>query len=163
MDGANVEMCEEMGAENMFIFGMNVDEVEALHQRGYNAWDYYNRIPELKQAIDQISDGTFSKGNADTFKDIVNVLLNHDRFLVFADFESYMECQDRVNKAYSNPEEWTKMAILNIASSGKFSSDRTISEYARDLWGVEPSWDKLPEPNEPRADSTAVKSAGSSK
>jgi starch phosphorylase len=149
MDGANVEMCEEMGAENMFIFGMNVEEVEAVHRQGYNAWDYYNRIPELKQAIDQISNGHFSPDSPDQFKDLVNVLLNHDRFLVFADYESYIKCQDKVNEAYSDPDKWTKMCIQNVASSGKFSSDRTIAEYARDLWGIEPSWDKLPEPSEP--------------
>ena len=100
MDGANVEMCEEMSEENMFIFGMNVEEVEEMHRRGYNAWDYYNKIPELKQAIDQISSGFFSPGNPDEFKDLVNVFLNHDRFLVFADYESYMKCQDKVNEVY---------------------------------------------------------------
>ncbi|KAI1295494.1 Glycogen phosphorylase [Halotydeus destructor] len=151
MDGANVEMCEEMGRENMFIFGMSVEEVEALQRKGYNAWDYYNRLPELKQVIDQISGGFFSPQNPDTFKDLVNVLLNHDRFLVFADFEAYIACQDKVNEVYANPEEWTRMCIMNIASGGKFSSDRTISEYAREIWGIEPTYEKLPAPHEPRA------------
>ena len=101
MDGANVEMCEEMGKENMFIFGMTVDEVEELQKRGYNAWDYYNKIPELKQVIDQISSGFFSSGNSDVFKDVINVLMNHDRFFALADYEAYIKCQDEVNEVYS--------------------------------------------------------------
>jgi len=150
MDGANVEMCEEMGRENMFVFGMVEDEVEALRQSGYNAWDYYNKLPELKQVIDQISSGFFSSGDPDVFKDVINVLMNHDRFFALADYEAYIKCQDEVNAVYSNPAEWAKMCLMNIASGGKFSSDRTIAEYATDLWGVKPNWDKLPEPHEPR-------------
>ncbi|KAG0414215.1 hypothetical protein HPB47_008643 [Ixodes persulcatus] len=152
LDGANVEMQEEMGPENIFIFGMNEDEVNALAKSGYNAWDYYNRLPEVKQAIDQINGGMFSPHNPGMFHDLTNVLLNHDRFLLLADFESYIKCQDRVSKMYTNQEEWTKMALLNIASSGKFSSDRTITEYAREIWGVEPSWEKMPAPHEVKGD-----------
>ncbi|CAG0889279.1 unnamed protein product [Darwinula stevensoni] len=148
LDGANVEMMEEMGRENIFIFGMTVDEVEDLKRRGYNAWDYYNRNPELKQCIDQIQGGFFSPGNPDEFKDIANMLMHHDRFLLFADFDSYIKCQEAVSALYLNQAEWTSKAIMNIASSGKFSSDRTISEYARQIWGVEPCWDKLPDPSE---------------
>lgn len=101
MDGANVEMCEEMGRENMFVFGMLEDDVEALRQAGYNAWDYYNRLPELKQVIDQISSGFFSSGNPDVFKDVINVLMNHDRFFTLADYEAYIKCQEDVNAVYS--------------------------------------------------------------
>lgn len=150
LDGANVEMLEEVGPENIFIFGMKVDDVEELKRKGYNAWDYYNRIPELKQCIDQIQNGFFSPQDANLYKDVVNVLLNHDRFYLLADYEAYIKCQDLVSKIYTNPTEWTKLAIRNIAASGKFSSDRTISEYAREIWGVEPTWDKLPAPHEPR-------------
>ncbi|GIY43625.1 glycogen phosphorylase [Caerostris darwini] len=150
LDGANIEMKEEMGAENIFIFGMNVDEVEDLKRKGYNAWDYYNSNSELKQAIDQISGGYFSPNNPDCFKDLTNILLNHDRFYLFADYDAYIKCQERVSDMFTNTEEWTKMAIMNIASSGKFSSDRTIAEYAREIWGVEPSWEKLPAPHEAR-------------
>ncbi|KAM7288534.1 glycogen phosphorylase isoform X2 [Ixodes scapularis] len=152
LDGANVEMREEMGPENIFIFGMNEDEVNALAKSGYNAWDYYNRLPEAKQAIDQINSGMFSPHNPGLFHDLTNVLLNHDRFFLLADYESYIKCQDRVSNMYTNQEEWTKMALLNIASSGKFSSDRTIAEYAREIWGVEPSWEKLPPPHEVKGD-----------
>ncbi|XP_033303040.1 glycogen phosphorylase isoform X1 [Bombus vosnesenskii] len=150
LDGANVEMAEEMGTDNIFIFGMTVDEVEELKKRGYNAYDYYNRIPELKQCVDQIQGGFFSPNNPDEFKDITNVLLNWDRFYLFADYESYIKMQDHVSKVYQDESKWVEMAINNIASSGKFSSDRTIAEYAREIWGVEPSWQRLPAPHEPR-------------
>lgn len=100
LDGANVEMAEEMGNENIFIFGMTVDEVEDLKKKGYNAYDYYNRIPELKQCVDQIQSGFFSPNNPDEFKDITNVLLNWDRFYLFADYESYIKMQDHVSKVY---------------------------------------------------------------
>ncbi|XP_024084010.1 glycogen phosphorylase-like isoform X2 [Cimex lectularius] len=147
MDGANVEMAEEMGEENIFIFGMRVEDVEALKMNGYDAERYYNSNKELKQCIDQIKDGYFSPSNVDEFKDIVNVLLKYDRFYLLADYEDYIKCQDNVNTVYLNKEKWAQMAINNIASSGKFSSDRTIAEYAREIWGIEPSWEKLPSPH----------------
>jgi glycogen phosphorylase len=100
LDGANVEMAEEMGNENIFIFGMNVDEVEALQKRGYNAWDYYNRNAELKQVIDQIAGGYYSPGNPDEFKDLTNMLMQHDRFLTFADFDDYVKKSDEVSACY---------------------------------------------------------------
>ncbi|XP_053315812.1 glycogen phosphorylase, brain form-like [Spea bombifrons] len=150
MDGANVEMAEEAGEENLFIFGMRVEDVEALDKKGYNAKEYYDRIPELRQAMDQIRDGRFSPREPDLFKDVVNMLMNHDRFKVFADFEAYIKCQEKVDQLYMNPREWTKKVIKNIACSGKFSSDRTISEYATEIWGVEPSAVNIPPPNIPR-------------
>lgn len=100
LDGANVEMAEEMGNENIFIFGLNVDEVEALQKRGYNAWDYYNRNAELKQVIDQISGGYYSPGNPDEFKDVTNMLMQYDRYFTFADFDDYIKKQDAVSAAY---------------------------------------------------------------
>nr|5IKO_A Chain A, Glycogen phosphorylase, brain form [Homo sapiens]5IKP_A Chain A, Glycogen phosphorylase, brain form [Homo sapiens] len=150
MDGANVEMAEEAGAENLFIFGLRVEDVEALDRKGYNAREYYDHLPELKQAVDQISSGFFSPKEPDCFKDIVNMLMHHDRFKVFADYEAYMQCQAQVDQLYRNPKEWTKKVIRNIACSGKFSSDRTITEYAREIWGVEPSDLQIPPPNIPR-------------
>uniref|UniRef100_A0A8C3S1L6 Alpha-1,4 glucan phosphorylase n=1 Tax=Chelydra serpentina TaxID=8475 RepID=A0A8C3S1L6_CHESE len=150
MDGANVEMAEEAGEENLFIFGMRVEDVEALDKQGYNAREYYERLPELRQAIDQLSSGFFSPRDPGCFRDVVNMLLNHDRFKVFADYQAYMECQGRVDQLYRKPREWTKKVIKNIASSGKFSSDRTITEYAREIWGVAPSAVKIPPPNIPR-------------
>uniref|UniRef100_A0A8C4HS23 Alpha-1,4 glucan phosphorylase n=1 Tax=Dicentrarchus labrax TaxID=13489 RepID=A0A8C4HS23_DICLA len=150
MDGANVEMAEEAGEENLFIFGMRVEDVEALDKKGYDAVSYYNRIPELKQAMDQISGDTFSPGQPDLFKDLVNMLMHHDRFKVFADYEDYIKCQEKVSALYKNPKEWTKMVIHNIAGCGKFSSDRTISQYAREIWGMEPSLEKIAAPDDPR-------------
>ncbi|XP_067319223.1 glycogen phosphorylase, liver form isoform X2 [Anolis sagrei] len=150
MDGANVEMAEEAGEENLFIFGMRVEDVAELDRRGYKAQEYYDRLPELKQVMDQIKSGFFSPKDPDMFRDIVNMLFQHDRFKVFADYEAYVRCQDKVSQLYMNSKEWTKMVIRNIASSGKFSSDRTIKEYARDIWGVEPSDLRIPPPNVPR-------------
>ncbi|XP_033017800.1 glycogen phosphorylase, liver form [Lacerta agilis] len=150
MDGANVEMAEEAGEEHLFIFGMRVEDVAELDRRGYKAQEYYERLPELKQAMDQIKSGFFSPKEPDLFKDLVNMLFHHDRFKVFADYEAYVKCQDNVSQLYMNAKEWTKMVIRNIAASGKFSSDRTIKEYARDIWGVEPSDLKIPPPNMPR-------------
>ncbi|CAG05099.1 unnamed protein product [Tetraodon nigroviridis] len=149
MDGATVEMAEEAGEQNLFIFGMRVSDVEEMDRKGYNAREYYERLPELKLALDQIQNGLFSPSEPHLFQDLVHMLLNHDRFKVFADFEDYVRCQERVSELYKNPTEWTKMVIRNIAASGKFSSDRTISQYARDIWGVEPSDVKIPPPNEP--------------
>ncbi|KAG8449230.1 hypothetical protein GDO86_016050 [Hymenochirus boettgeri] len=160
MDGANVEMAEEAGEENLFIFGMRVEDVAEMDKKGYNAKDYYEKLPELKKVIDQIQNGFFSPAKPDLFKDVVNMLFYHDRFKVFADYEDYVKSQERVSELYKNPKEWTKVVIKNIAASGKFSSDRTIKEYAKDIWGVEPTDLKIPPPNEPRdvaENSTAVK------
>ncbi|GCB69346.1 hypothetical protein scyTo_0005456, partial [Scyliorhinus torazame] len=151
MDGANVEMAEEAGEENLFIFGMRVDDVEALDKKGYNAKDYFDKLPELRQAMDQISSGYYSPKEPEQFKDIVNMLMHHDRFKVFADFGAYIKSQEKVSELYKNQREWTKTVIKNIACSGKFSSDRTIKQYAREIWGVEPSDVKIPPPNEPKA------------
>ncbi|XP_078145004.1 glycogen phosphorylase, brain form [Centroberyx gerrardi] len=152
MDGATAEMAEEAGPENLFIFGMRVEDVEEMDRRGYNAREYYERLPELKLALDQIQTGFFSPAEPGLFSDLVSMLLNHDRFKVFADYEAYVRCQERVSELYKNPREWTKVVIRNIAASGKFSSDRTISQYAREIWGVEPSDVKIPPPNEPPAE-----------
>ncbi|XP_026506247.1 glycogen phosphorylase, muscle form [Terrapene carolina triunguis] len=150
MDGANVEMAEEAGEENLFIFGMRVEDVEEMDRKGYCAKDYYDRIPELRQVIDQLSSGFFSPKQPQLFKDIVNMLMNNDRFKVFADYEAYIKCQENVSALYKNTKEWTKKVIKNIATSGKFSSDRTIAQYAREIWGVEPTHHKIPAPDDPR-------------
>ncbi|KAF5925869.1 hypothetical protein HPG69_002320 [Diceros bicornis minor] len=139
MDGANVEMAEEAGEENLFIFGMRIDDVAALDKKGYVAKEYYEALPELKLAVDQIDKGFFSPKQPDLFKDLVNMLFYHDRFKVFADYEAYVKCQEKVSQLYMNPKAWNMMVLKNIAASGKFSSDRTIKEYARDIWNVEPS------------------------
>ncbi|XP_067388989.1 glycogen phosphorylase, brain form [Emydura macquarii macquarii] len=144
MDGANVEMAEEVGEENLFIFGMRVEGVEVLDKQGYNAKEYYERIPELRQAIDQISSAFVSPKEPGCFRDVVNMLMKHDRFKGVADCEAYIECQGQVDQLYRKPREWPKKVTKNIASSGKFSSDRTITEYAREIWGVVPSTMKIP-------------------
>jgi len=156
LDGANVEMAEEMGMDNIFIFGMTVEDVDHIKDQ-YDGKLYYTDIPELKQVLDMISAGFFSHGNKDTFKDIVDNLLYHDRFLTLADFASYINTQDLVSKTYTDTALWTKMCIHNIASSGKFSSDRTIAEYAKEIWGVKPSYEKLPDPHaEVKEDSSDI-------
>ncbi|EDO33811.1 predicted protein [Nematostella vectensis] len=136
LDGANVEMMEEMGKENIFIFGMTVEEVEALSRKGYNPKTYYERNPELKKALDQIRDNYFSPKEPGVFQDVVNSLLYHDRFYLLADFDAYLKCQERVSQTFMKPEKWCTMALMNVASSGKFSTDRTIRQYAEEIWGV---------------------------
>lgn len=138
LDGANVEMREEMGKENIFIFGMTVEEVNALRAKGYKSMDYYDNSMELRKAINQIRDNFFSPTEPGAFQDIVNSLLYHDRFLLMADFDAYLKCQERVSEAYQDPDHWFSMAIHNVASSGKFSSDRTIQQYAEEIWNVKP-------------------------
>jgi len=135
LDGANVEMKEEMGDGNIFIFGMTVHEVEATKKLGYNPKDYYNSNSELKRCIDQIAGDFFGKEG--TFKHIAEELLERDRFFLLKDYESYIACQEAVSAAYNNRGMWLKMCINNVASAGKFSSDRTISQYANDIWKVE--------------------------
>ncbi|XP_018568227.1 glycogen phosphorylase [Anoplophora glabripennis] len=150
LDGANVEMAEEMGLDNIFIFGMTVEEVEELKKKGYNAYDYYNSNPELKQVVDQIQNGFFSPGNPDEFKDLADILLKYDRFFLLADYEAYIKKQDEVSAVYQNQSKWLEMAINNIGSAGKFSSDRAIIEYGKDIWDVKPNYERLPDPSVPR-------------
>jgi len=147
LDGANVEMAEEMGLDNIFIFGMTVEEVQKVEKAGYDAWAYYNSNVELKQVIDQLRDGYFSPGNPGEFQDIYDILMKHDRFLTLADYTAYITAQDMVGSVYMDQAVWAKMAIHNIASSGKFSSDRTIAEYASEIWGMKPDYTKYPPPH----------------
>lgn len=159
LDGANVEMAEEMGKDNIFIFGMTVDEVEALAKKGYHPREYYERNAELKQCIDEIASGFFSPEDPGLFRDLANSLLNHDKYMLLADYEAYIAAQEKVSKTYANQEAWMKKSLFNIASSGKFSSDRTISQYAREIWGVEPTHEKFPAPYEtPQREQEAVES-----
>lgn len=149
LDGANVEIREEVGAENFFLFGLNADEVMDLQTSGYNPRDYYNNNAELKQVIDLIASGNFSRGDKEIFRPIVDSLLHNDQYTLLADYQDYIDCQDRVGVTYQNQELWTKMAILNTARMGKFSSDRSIKDYSRKIWDVKPfpvelKWQKLP-------------------
>jgi starch phosphorylase len=138
LDGANIEIRDRVGHENFFLFGLTTEQVSQIKTQGYHAWDYYNSNPQLKQAIDQIASGYFSKGDSNLFQPLVESLKNRDDYLLFADYQSYIECQQRVSHAYRDQDNWLKMSILNAARTGYFSSDRTIREYAQDIWHVQP-------------------------
>jgi starch phosphorylase len=138
LDGANVEMREEVGPENFFLFGLTEREVQDLKAKGYRPADYIDGNDELRAVLDLIAGGTFSHGDTEVFRPLVDNLRYDDPFLVLADYASYVECQDRVSGAWLDGESWTKMSILNTARSGKFSSDRAIAEYCDDIWKVWP-------------------------
>ncbi|WP_019897849.1 glycogen/starch/alpha-glucan phosphorylase [Methylotenera mobilis] len=138
LDGANVEIKEEVGDENIFIFGLTTPQVAELKASGYKPRDYYNNNPELKQVLDMIADGYFSIDEPNRYQVIVDNLLNNDQYLLLADYASYIEAQERVGKLYQHQDDWTRMAILNVANMAKFSSDRAIGDYAKNIWHVTP-------------------------
>ncbi|ANE80982.1 glycogen phosphorylase [Mycobacterium adipatum] len=138
LDGANVEIREEAGAENFFLFGLTVDEVEALQADGYRPSSYIAANPELRAVLDLIAGGHFSHGDTEVFRPLIDNLTHHDPFLVLADYASYVQCQDRVSAAWQDRDAWSRMSILNAARSGKFSSDRAIEQYCDEIWGVRP-------------------------
>ncbi|MBN1994766.1 MAG: glycogen/starch/alpha-glucan phosphorylase [Anaerolineae bacterium] len=138
LDGANIEIRERVGAENFFLFGLNADEVFALKAKGYNPMDYYHDNAELKQVLDRIASGYFAHGDTKLFEPIINSLLYHDEYLLLADYQSYLECQDEVDRLYRLERSWTRMSILNVARCGFFSSDRSIRQYCLDIWKVMP-------------------------
>jgi len=138
LDGANIEIREEVGAENFFLFGLSAPEVYALKTKNYRPMDYYEADQALRDVIDLIRSGFFSRGDTELFRPLIDGLLHHDPYLLLADFQSYVDCQARVSEAFGDTERWTRMSILNTARSGKFSSDRTIREYCSDIWGVKP-------------------------
>lgn len=136
LDGANVEILEEVGAENFFLFGLTAEEVYAKKAAGYNPREYYEQDPELKLVIDRIASGFFSHGDTELFKPLIDNLLYSDPYLLFADYRSYVDCQEKVSIAYRDQERWTRMSILNTARMGKFSSDRSVRDYAKDIWHI---------------------------
>ncbi len=136
MDGANVEIAEEVGEENIFIFGKTVDEVSDLRQRGYNPRDIYQHNEELKAVIDWLASGDLSPDDPDAFRPLVESLLDSDYFLTLADYQSYSDAHDRIVKAWKDPSYWWRMAIINTASMGKFSSDRSIADYCKIIWNT---------------------------
>jgi len=138
LDGANIEIREEVGAENFFLFGLTAEEVYDLKRNGYNPWPYYESHDELREAVDLIRSGFFSGGDSNLYKPFVDSLLYHDEYLVLADYPSYIESQEKVSQAYRDQERWTRMSILNVARMGKFSSDRSIRDYCEKIWKVEP-------------------------
>jgi starch phosphorylase len=138
LDGANIEIRQAVGEENFFLFGLTAEEVRAKRAAGYQPWDYYSSNSELREAIDQISSGGFSGGDSNLFKPLVDSLMRYDPYLIFADYEAYIKCQEQVSKAYKDRDKWTRMAILNTARMGKFSSDRAIGEYCEKIWNAKP-------------------------
>jgi glycogen phosphorylase len=138
LDGANVEMRDEAGAENFFLFGLTVEEVEQIKRDGYRPADYIDGNAELAAVLDLIAGGAFSNGDAEVFRPLIDNLRYDDPFLVLADYARYVECQGRVSATWRDPAAWTRMSILNTARSGKFSSDRAITEYCDDIWNVSP-------------------------
>ena len=138
LDGANIEIREAVGAENFFLFGLTAAEVTAAKASGYRPRTIYESNPELHEAIDLIDAGEFSHGDRELFRPLVESLLVHDEYLLFADYQPYVDCQYQVGEAYCDQQNWTRMAILNCARVGRFSSDRSIREYCRDIWNVQP-------------------------
>lgn len=136
MDGANIEIREQVGAENFFLFGMDAAEVAALKSSGYRPAEWADRNPELKEVINLIRHGYFSRGDGELFRPLVDSLVHHDPYCLFADFASYADAHARAGSAFLDADDWTRMSILNSARSGRFSSDRTIGEYCTDIWGA---------------------------
>ncbi|QYO63820.1 glycogen/starch/alpha-glucan phosphorylase [Leptolyngbya sp. 7M] len=134
LDGANIEIRQEAGAENFFLFGLTADQVLELKAKGYRPLDYYESNPELKAVLDWINSGHFSDGDCDLFKPLTDKLLQQDPFMLLADYQAYIDCQSRVSDAYRDYEQWTRMSILNSARMGKFSSDRSIRDYSQQIW-----------------------------
>ncbi|MBK1723555.1 glycogen/starch/alpha-glucan phosphorylase [Thiocystis violacea] len=139
LDGANVEIRDAVGKENFFLFGMTTEEVAYKEHEGYRPWDYYHGDQELKSDIDLINSGLFSHGDTTLFRPLTDNLINHDPFMVLADYRAYLECQARVSEAYRDQKHWTRMSILNVARMGYFSSDRAIRQYAQNIWRIEPT------------------------
>jgi starch phosphorylase len=139
LDGANVEIREEVGPGNIFIFGMSADEVAQTYAAGHNPWVYYDNNAELKQTLDMLRDGYFSPEDHDRFKPLFDSLTYRgDHYRLLADYASYVACQDQVGLLYCDPVAWTRKTILNVAGMGQFSSDRTIAQYAKTIWNVVP-------------------------
>ena len=138
LDGANVEIREEAGAENLFLFGLTAEEVERLKHAGHRPADYIAGNNELCAALEMISRGDFSRGDTEVFRPLVDNLMLSDPFLVLADYAAYVACQEKVSAEWQDQEQWTRMSILNSARSGKFSSDRSIREYCEEIWNVRP-------------------------
>jgi starch phosphorylase len=136
LDGANVEIRELVGKENFFLFGLTAEEVQQRKVQGYHPRDIYQSNPLFESVIDLIRDGSFSRGDRELFRPIVDNLLYDDPYMLLADFQSYIDCQNHVGDVYRDKEQWTRMSIFNTARSGYFSSDRTIREYCEDIWKV---------------------------
>ena len=138
LDGANVEIREEAGPENFFLFGLTEDQVQTVKGDGYRPMAYIERDPELAAVLELIASGRFTHGDSEVLRPVVDNLIHDDPFLVLADYRSYVDCQDHVSRVWQDRDKWSHMSILNSARSGKFSSDRAIAEYCDDIWKVPP-------------------------
>jgi starch phosphorylase len=143
-DGANIEIAEQVGLDNIFIFGNRTAQVAELRAHGYQPRRYYDNNYELKTAIDRIADGAFSPEEPHRYQDVTRALLESDYYQLLADYGDYVAAQQRVDEVYRRPTEWTRQAILNMAAMGAFSSDRTIREYAEQIWSVTPIFEDAP-------------------
>jgi starch phosphorylase len=138
LDGANIEIRDAVGAENFFLFGLTAEQVVNLKAEGYQPYTYYQSNPLLKEAIDLIASGHFSQGDSSLFRPLIDKLLYQDPFMLLADYQAYLDCQQRVGEAYSDSDHWTRMSILNALRMGGFSSDRSIREYCQEIWQASP-------------------------
>ena len=136
LDGANIEIRNAVGAENFFLFGRTVEQIDLIRAQGYQPLAHYHINQRLKGVLDMIAEGHFSQGDSELFRPLVNGLIHHDPYMLLEDFDDYIDCHRRVDAAFRDPAHWTRMSILNVARSGPFSSDRTIAEYAREIWRV---------------------------
>jgi starch phosphorylase len=139
LDGANVEIREEVGAENFFLFGLTATEVTELKARGYRPRDYYEQNRTLREVIDFIASGALARGDTELFRPIVENLLDHDPFLLLADYQAYIDAQEQVSTLWRDQQAWTRKSILNTARMGKFSSDRSIRDYCERVWKIQPA------------------------
>ena len=138
LDGANVEIREEVGEDNFFLFGLTVEQVTELRSHGYRPRDYYEQNSILREVLDLIGSGALSDGDKELFQPIVNNLVEHDPFFLLADYQSYVDCQNQVSTLWADQQEWTRKSILNVARMGKFSADRSIDDYSQRIWKVKP-------------------------
>jgi glycogen phosphorylase len=136
LDGANIEIRDAVGHENFFLFGLTTPEVEATKHAGYHPRGIYETNPVLRDVIDGLASGQFSRGDSNLFRPLVDGLLNQDPYLLLADYQSYVDCQDKVGAAFVDQDKWAKMSIYNAARMGRFSSDRAVSEYCRNIWNA---------------------------
>jgi starch phosphorylase len=138
LDGANVEIREEVGEENFFLFGLTTPEVEQRQREGYNPRSIFEANPMLHEVLVSLASGEFSRGDRTLFEPLINSLLSTDEYMLLADYQAYVDCQDRVSVAYQDQAAWTRMSILNVARMGKFSSDRAIRDYCAEIWKTWP-------------------------
>jgi starch phosphorylase len=138
LDGANVEIREEVGPDHFFLFGLTAEQVRQRKSGGYHTAEYYQSNGDLRSAIDFIASGQLSPGAPELFKPLIDSLLGADEYMLMADYGSYVEAQEKVSRVYLNQEQWTRMSILNVARIGRFSSDRAVRDYCDKIWDIKP-------------------------